>query len=258
MVSTIYINSAPSFRPETKTKTKTNIKSNKFGGYYENGKKFSKEKWSEICFIYIALEEDLGRKPTRRELASAAHVSENSARRAIRMVRTGAFDLKNETEGRSLKETIKITARTNATTKHYLPNEKCSPNELFCERDNSVLFDTREINQLLWMTMNSLNWKLTITPSSVFPMQNTMTLMKEFHHYTSSEASKFASIIANVVDKKLASNIRLQQHAIEGIFSSRVEYSFPGREAGLTISDFRAALSIESLVSDSILSYNCF
>ncbi len=248
MEPAIYMNSAPSFRAENKPK----LKSNKFGGYYENGKKFSKEKWSEICFIYITLEENLGRKPTRRELACAAHVSENSARRAIRMVRTGVFDSKNETEERSSKGTKKVEAKTKARTKRSLPKEPCSADKFFCQRDDGVLYDPREVNQILWMTIKSLNWKLTLTPSTVFPMQNTMTLVKDFHHFTSLNASKFASIVANVVDKQLSPNITLQQYRIEGILVSRVEYSFPHREGGLTFDDFRTALSIESLVPESI------
>lgn len=249
MEPAIYMDSSPSFRAENKPK----MKSNKFGGYYENGKKFTKEKWSEICFIYITLKENLGRKPTRRELACAAHVSENSARRAIRMVRTGAFDSNNETEERSSKGTKEVVkAKTKARTKRSLAEETCSADTFFCQKDYGELFDPGVVNQILWMTINSLNWKLTITPSKVFPMQNTMSLVKDFRHYTSLHASKFASIVANVVDKQFSSNIALQQHSIDGILVSRVEYSFPQREGGLTFEDFRTALSIESLVPESI------
>ena len=226
------------------------VRSNKFGGSYENGKKFTKEKWAEICSIYTQLEQNQQRRPTRKELAKAAQVSENSARRAIRMVKTGCCHPRFEADERTPKQVQKVDFKTSTN----LPQvEQDNHRDLLQLVIQNALLDHIQLQQRIYNTLKSCNWKLITLPSPFFSINVTKCLVKEFRHLSLSDASNFVSIVkiaANKYGKVSPPRITLHKSPFDGMLITRVECHTPQSKEGVTINDFCTAMSIDILATD--------
>ena len=244
------------FVPSNDLTSSRGIRSNKFGGHYENGKSFTVEKWSEICSIYKELEQTKRRRPSRKELAKAAQVSENSARRAIRMVKTGSYKPIAEEAKKKLK---KQNQKVNFERGIYLKlAEQDYRGDLLHLGIENMLLDSIQLQERIYNTLKSCDWKIILSPSPFFSMNMTKSLMKEFYHFSSSHASNFVSIVriaANKYSNVSPPKLTFHKCPIDGILITRVECHTPQSKEGLTIDDYCTAMSIDLLETDLEANY---